>query len=686
MRYPWRALLPVAAILVPALVLGAPMQQPGTLLSAGAPPDPLPWSLENEGTEPGVPDADVDARAAWEITTGDREVVVAVIDTGVDATHPALLPAIRINAGETPGNGLDDDLNGLVDDVTGWDFADDDADPTDAGLAHGTLVAGLIAGAETGLAPGVSILPVKVFSSSGSDPAFEQAAADGILYALDQGARVLQIAWELSGAPGPVLQAAFDAALAEDVLVVIAAGNDGLDLDVTPSHPASLGLPNMIVVAGTDRYDRPVDLPTLFVTNEGAGTVHLAAPTEKVTTTFPGGGTLLFTGTSAAAPFVSATAALVWSVDPGATAAEVKDAILRGVDRLPQLEGRVASGGRLNAANAVRLIAAPDAQPPVAAAGALLDGAAARPLVYDGSRSRNPANGAPPAAATWWFGDGGVSTALSVEHAFAEGGRWPATLEVVDADGLRAVDRTRTDVPFLFEPRDADLQSAHPYTGGTHLVRMLTVEGATWIRLHFAEIGLAAGDALILFDGTRSGVEVLQGSDTDRWSEPIRGDTAFVYLRGFSGGGHGYTLDGVEAQFPGRANRAPIARVDGGAGVRPGDAVAFSAEASEDPDGDPLLYAWRIVTRPEGSSAEPVPADGPSASLTPDREGAYALAVTVSDGTAESSALVWTVTRPGEPAGCRLGGNGSPRAVASLLLLLAAWLARRLSIRSSRSA
>ncbi len=196
----------------------------------------LSWHLENPGVGVGVPDADVDAESAWEVTAGDAGVIVAVIDTGVDIAHPLLAASIAVNAGEVPGNGLDDDGNGFIDDVRGWDFADADADVSDAAIPHGTMVSGLV----LSLAPGVRVLPVKVFSDSGADPSFETVAADGIRYALDRGARVLQIAWELTGPPGANLAAAFDEAAAAGAVVVVAAGNDGIDLDVTPRYPASL--------------------------------------------------------------------------------------------------------------------------------------------------------------------------------------------------------------------------------------------------------------------------------------------------------------------------------------------------------------------------------------------------------------------------------------------------------------
>lgn len=645
-----------------------PVDLPPALAVPGNPPAIVrEWHLENPGDTVGAPDADVDAASAWEVTIGDRAVIVAVIDTGVDVLHPLLADAIVVNAGETPGNGLDDDGNGLADDVTGWDFADGDGDTTDAGIAHGTLVAGLVASAVHGIAPGAGILPIKVFSTTGFDVDFEQAAADGILYALDRGARVLQISWELGTTPpGAALMAAFEAADAQGALVVIGAGNSGEDLDVTPIYPAALALPNIITVAGSNRYDEPVNLAGLFVTNRGAATVELAAPTEKVRTTFPGGGTLGFTGTSASAPIVSGIVALTWSANPALTAAEVKACVLDGVDVLPQLEGVVATSGRANAANAVRCAAGVRI-----ALREVRNAEPDRPTLFDATTSQRDG---PPLLAIFSFADGStpaLSNSLSAEHRFDTGGQWPVTIEVIATNGARSLSRTTTTVPFRWIPTPSSVQSAHPYAAGTQLVTSVRVPGARWIRLHFTQVATGGNDAFLLFDGARGGVASYQGAFTDLTSEPIRGDTAFLYLRGFTGGEHGFTLDRIDAQFAGDVNHTPIARVSGAVGARIGAPATFYAEGSSDPDGDALTYTWRLLSAPETSTATLSDTTGPDTSLTPDAEGEYAIVLTVTDTHGAShSTLAWLVTRPNDGSSCAITTTRSASAFPFALLLL----------------
>jgi subtilisin family serine protease len=652
----------------------------------------LTYPLKNDGAI-GAPGADVNAESAWEITEGSRSVIVAVLDTGVDVTHPELAASIWTNPGEIPGNGLDDDNDGHVDDVHGWDFADDDADVSDAVNPHGTLVAGLITGTKTGLAPGVTLMPLKIFSDSFSDPNFEQVASDAILFALAHGAQIIQISWELSGPPGPVLSAAFGAAYTQGALVVVAAGNDGINLTIDPVYPAAVPLLNVIGVSGTDRYDRPVDLPGLFVTNFGVTWCELAAPTEKNPTTYPGGGSLLFTGTSAAAPLVSAAAALAWSANPQLTAIEVRDAIVLGAVRIPALDGKTLGAGRLDAGNTVRLAAGAALQVPRAVVGPVTEAAPGVSILFDGTQSFGGViGGVQVLSYEWDFGDGARSASPSglAEHAFFTGGDWPVTLRVTDLYGLDHVAHQTVRVPFRGASVAKAIESVHPYPGGTQQVVPITLPGAAWIRLHFSHIATPPGDAFLVFDGARTGLKSFQGTFDDVTTDPIRGESAFVYLRGFNGGTYGFTLDRVDYEMKEQAEHPPIARVGGPASVLVGEAVALSAAASTDEDGDALTYAWRIVQAPAGSIATPVTPDAMVTAFSPDLPGDYALVVAVSDGTSTSEALTWVVTRKRDNPGVNCDvtspdrGAGAPRRDITLLLLpLAAALGNRVRRRRS---
>ena len=642
----------------------------------------LTYPLKNDGVI-GAPGADVNAESAWAITQGDRSVIVAVLDTGVDVTHPELVDSIWTNQGEIPGNGLDDDNDGHIDDVHGWDFADDDADVSDAVNPHGTLVAGLITGTKTGLAPGVTVMPLKIFSDSFSDPNFEQVASDAILFALAHGAKVLQISWELSGPPGPILSAAFTAADAQGALVVVAAGNNGVNLTIDPTYPAAVPLLNVIGIAGTDRYDRPVDLPGLFVTNFGVTWVELAAPTEKSPTTYPGGGSLLFTGTSAAAPLVSAAAALAWSANPSLTAIDVRDAIVLGAVRIPELDGKTLGSGRLDAGNTVRLAAGAALQVPRAVVGPVTEAAPGVSILFDGTQSFGGVIGGEQILTyAWDFGDGAHSSTAFTEHAFTTGGDWPVTLRVTDIYGLDHVAHQTVRVPFRGASIAEAIESVHPYPAGTQQVVPITVPGAAWIRLHFTHIETPPGDSFLLFDGARTGLKSFQGTFDDVTSDPIPGESAFVYLRGFNGGTYGFTLDRVEYEMKDHAGHPPVARADGPFSVLAGETATLSAAASSDDDGDALTYAWRVVQAPAGSVAMPATPGEKETAFTPDLPGSYALVVTVDDGAnpkQSSEALTWVVTRKRDDPGVNCdvspllaSGESGASGAAALLLPIAA--------------
>lgn len=243
------------------------------------------WGLENQGQwvngSTGTPGADLNANKAWSLETGSRSIVVAVVDSGVDLDHPDLKANLWANPDEIPGNGIDDDKNGFVDDVLGWDFADNDNLPYDS-LGHGTHVAGIIGAAGnngkgvTGVCWQVSIMPLRFITATEYGTTADAIAA--IEYADDKGANIINLSWG-----GTHYSQALKAAIeATNAVVVCAAGNQGFNLDVTPLYPASYDSDNIISVAASDADDYPT-----WFTNYGTIRADMMAPGIDIFSTVP---------------------------------------------------------------------------------------------------------------------------------------------------------------------------------------------------------------------------------------------------------------------------------------------------------------------------------------------------------------------------------------------------------------
>ena len=325
------------------------------------------WGLRNDGLAGGLAGAEIDAAGAWEITAGDANVVIAIIDGGIDISHPDLAPNVWRNPGEIPGNGIDDDGNGFVDDVFGWDFRNGNASVFDAGdNDHGTLVAGVAAArggngtGGLGVAPLARFLPLKFIGNGGGSTSDAVSALNYVTMMRGRGVgiRVANLSWG-SGDSSWFLGQAIEAAGRADVLVVASAGNEGLDQDRAffPNYPSGFDSANLLAVAATDRSDR-----LWASSNYGLTRVDLAAPGVAILSTVPGRSFDLRSGTSFAAPFVAGVAALAAAADPSISVTELRAAILAGVDSSAGLIGKTASGGRLNAAATVRLVKPP---PPI---------------------------------------------------------------------------------------------------------------------------------------------------------------------------------------------------------------------------------------------------------------------------------------------------------------------------------
>ncbi len=340
---------------------------------------PEQWALDNTGQTGGTPDADIDANEAWDITTGDPEIIIAVTDTGIDYEHPDLKDNMWVNQAELNGTpDVDDDGNGYVDDIYGYDFAgassrqlgDGDSDPNDNWF-HGTNVAG-IAGAVgdneigiAGLCWNVKLMALKVIADDFAiDPdIFASDAVEAINYAIDNGAKIINASWggeNFSQALYDAIEEAGDAG----ALFVAAAGNDfGNNNDINPVYPASYDLDNIISVMSTDHNDEPAPF-----SNFGAISVDIAEPGEQILSTTPRTETFPMTvfgvstnyatlsGTSQSAPYAAAACALIWTEFPTLPNSLVKGVLLKSVDPINVDPRCCVSNGRINMYSALTLI------------------------------------------------------------------------------------------------------------------------------------------------------------------------------------------------------------------------------------------------------------------------------------------------------------------------------------------
>ena len=367
------------------------------------------WGFHNTGQTGGLEDADIDAPEAWDTQTGSSSVVVAVLDTGVDWDHEDLTDNMWINSDEgigdangdgfpgvqgvdDDGDGLvdedsqgrepgdlgytndlkdDDDENGYIDDIRGWDFVNnDDNNPDDDNSTdetyHGTHVSGTV-GAKgnngigvTGVNWSVSIMPLKMLDNTGSGSVADEIEA--IDYAIDNEAKIINASFtgdSYSQAEYDAVKRARDAGVLGILFVATAGNDDGSDNDDTPVYPASYDLNNIIAVAATDHDDALASF-----SNYGATSVDVTAPGVDIYSTKAGDSYRYLSGTSMATPHVSGLAALILAEKPGFGYRDVKESILNGVDVLPGLTGTVLMAGRINANNSIDFtLTAPDAPP-----------------------------------------------------------------------------------------------------------------------------------------------------------------------------------------------------------------------------------------------------------------------------------------------------------------------------------
>jgi subtilisin family serine protease len=316
------------------------------------------YGMRNVGQTGGLPGADIRATQAWDLYTGDPNLKVGVIDTGIDWTHPDLAANVWTNPGEIPGNGIDDDHNGYVDDIHGYDFVNNDGNPMDD-HGHGTHVSGTIAAVGdnaigvVGVNWHLKIVGIKFLSAGGSGTTAGAIAA--IQYAIRVGVRLTSNSWG-GGEYSAALLDAINAAGVAGQLFVAAAGNASSNMDLFPSYPAGYDSPYIISVGATDDRDRLASF-----SNYGVEGVDLAAPGVNVLSTLPGANYGVLSGTSMATPHVSGVVALAAGRFPGRDNLALKQIVLSSCDSIPTLVGLIHGARRLNAYRAILL---PDSIPP----------------------------------------------------------------------------------------------------------------------------------------------------------------------------------------------------------------------------------------------------------------------------------------------------------------------------------
>ncbi|KZN35107.1 S8 family serine peptidase [Pseudoalteromonas luteoviolacea] len=309
------------------------------------------WGLHNTGQTGGTNDADINAPEAWDISIGSREVIVGVIDTGVDYSHPDLTANMWVNPNEIAGDGIDNDGNGYIDDVYGINAITNSGDPMDD-QGHGTHVSGTIGATGNnsegvvGVNHEVSIIGCKFLNSSGSGSTADAIKCIDYMVAMKNAGHNISVLNNSWGGGG-FSQALYDSITASEqagILFVAAAGNGARDNDLSPSYPASYDHDSVMAIASTTHTDAMSSFSQWGLTS-----VDMGAPGSDILSTIPGGGYASFSGTSMATPHVAGAAALALSVNPSLTTLELKELLMQSGKSIAALDGKTVSGKRLDA-------------------------------------------------------------------------------------------------------------------------------------------------------------------------------------------------------------------------------------------------------------------------------------------------------------------------------------------------
>jgi len=440
------------------------------------------WGLHNTGQNSGTADADIDAPEAWDLTTGSPNVVVAVIDSGVDYNHEDLNANMWRNPGEIPGNGIDDDGNGYVDDYYGIDAIDNSGDPMDDD-GHGTHASGSIAAVGnngigvTGVSWNCRIMALRFLSKNGGGSISDEIEC--FQYAVNKGAKIV------SGSFGEYdfsqsEKNAIDAARNSGVLFMFAVGNDGENNDIKPHYPSSNDSENIIAVGASNRFDQLASFSDYGIT-----TVDVAAPGDDILSTVLNNGYQKESGTSMATPHVAGLAALLKSYNPSLIWLDIKNLILNNGDKIPTAAGKLVTGSRINAFKAL------SAQP-----GIVLN------LQAGAGGTTSPAPG------TYNHQENDQVTILANPDADFEFSRWtgsvpfgqettnPLIIQMNSSKTITAVFNALIFAPIGFTGQKIENRSlaqretliksdwqSHPNNTNVHMYRLYEISGAGWNKL-----------------------------------------------------------------------------------------------------------------------------------------------------------------------------------------------------------
>lgn len=573
------------------------------------------WAMNNTGQSSGTVDADIDATEAWDISYDCSAVAVGVIDTGIDYNHADLVANMWQNPGEIAGDGVDNDKNGYVDDIYGYDFANNDNNPMDDN-SHGTHVAGTIGGignnavGVAGVCWNVKLVALKFMTASGSG--YSSNAIKAINYAHQMGIKITNNSWG-----GTIYsQSLYDAikSVQDEQIFIAAAGNSSVDIDSTPFYPSAYNLPNIISVTATNRTDAQVF-------NYGAVSVDIGAPGSSIYSTIPGGyGTK--SGTSMATPHVAGAAALIWSYQPALSNLQIKETLMNSGDSIVSLAGKTVSGKRLNINNALLSLTHVN-QPPIAEAGAEQNIYLNDAVTLDGSASTD-ADGT-IASYSWNMLDDNILSGQSVSYTYMAAGDYNVILTIADNEGATATDTVLVHV--LNHAPTVEI-------GGPYTVNQYSE--TTFI----AQVSDPRGDALSYTWNFGDGLQ--QTSATNSISHTY--NVAGIYQLDVDVTDGTYTvIDSAQVNVD-YVNRQPVANIGGPYSGDEDEAITLDASLSSDPDNDALTYHWNF-----GDGISDI-ASVPTASHVYTTNGSFVLTLIVNDGNLNSESVSTAVTVNAPPA------------------------------------